>query len=81
LFILAILPGAVCAQDEDLTKIKEQELEEVRARINDLKESMDKSASNRDRVTGELQSAEVEMSEKRLRLKELERERDFSTRR
>lgn len=81
LSFLAFLPGLAFAQEEDLTKIKEQELEEVRARINDLKESMDRSASSRDRITGELQSAEVQMSEKRLRLKELERERDYSTRR
>ena len=81
LLLLAALPGLAVGQNEDLTKIKEQELEEVRARINDLKQSMDKSASNRDRITGELQSAEVEMSEKRIRLKELERERDYSTKR
>jgi septal ring factor EnvC (AmiA/AmiB activator) len=42
---------------------------------------MDKSAASRDRVTGELQSAEVQISEKRIRLKELERERDYSTQR
>lgn len=76
-----MLPAAASAQDEELTKIKEQELEEVRARISDLKQSMDKSASRRDRITGDLQSAEVEISEKRIRLKELERERDYSTRR
>ena len=65
----------------ELAKIKEQELEEVRERISDLKESMDKSAADRDRVTADLQEAEVEISEKRIRLKELERERDYSTRR
>ena len=81
MLILAALPGLAVSQNEDLTKIKEQELEEVRARINDLKQSMDKSASSRDRITGELQSAEVEMSEKRIRLKELEREREYSTKR
>jgi septal ring factor EnvC (AmiA/AmiB activator) len=74
-------PVMVNAQNEELTKIKEQELEEVRARINDLKQSMDKSASSRDRITGELQSAEVRISEQRIHLKELERERDYSTRR
>jgi septal ring factor EnvC (AmiA/AmiB activator) len=42
---------------------------------------MDRSASDRDRLTAELQEAEVEISEKRIRLKELERERDFSARR
>ena len=81
LLFFTILPVTVSAQNEDLTKIKEQELEEVRARINDLKQSMDKSASSRDRITSELQTAEVEISEKRIRLKELERERDYSARR
>ena len=81
MLLLAALPGLANGQNEDLTKIKEQELDEVRARINDLKQSMDKSASSRDRITGELQSAEVEISEKRIRLKELQRERDYSTKR
>jgi len=81
LLFLVILPITASAQNEELTKIKEQELEEVRARISDLKQSMDKSAGRRDRITGELQSAEVEISEIRIRLKELERERDYSTRR
>ncbi|MEQ9563816.1 MAG: peptidoglycan DD-metalloendopeptidase family protein [Woeseiaceae bacterium] len=68
------------AQDdgEQLTKIKEQELEEVRERISDLKKSMDKRAAERDRITGELQAAEVQISEKRVHLQELERQRRFS---
>jgi septal ring factor EnvC (AmiA/AmiB activator) len=63
---------------EQLTKIKEQELEEVRERISDLKKSMDKRAADRDRITGELQAAEVQISEKRVHLQELERQRRFS---
>ena len=81
LLFLAALPAAVWSQEDDLAKVKEQELEEVRARINTLKQSMDKSAGSRDRVTGELQTAEVEISEKRIRLKELQRERDYSAKR
>ena len=81
LLLLAALPAAVWSQDDDLAKVKELELEEVRERINDLKQSMDKSSGSRDRVTGELQTAEVEISEKRIRLKELQRERDYSTKR
>jgi len=69
--------GAV-GQDKDLTQIKERELEAVREKISALKTSMDKRASERDRITGELQSAEVSIAEKRTRLKELERQRDFS---
>ena len=83
LVLLALL--APCAQAQEtggeLAKIKEQELEEVRERISDLKQSMDESAAARDRLTGELQEAEVEIAEKRARLKDLERERDFATRR
>jgi septal ring factor EnvC (AmiA/AmiB activator) len=66
------------AQDKELTQIKERELEAVREKISALKTSMDKRASERDRITGELQSAEVSIVEKRSRLKELERQRDFS---
>ncbi|NIL94008.1 MAG: peptidoglycan DD-metalloendopeptidase family protein [Woeseiaceae bacterium] len=65
----------------ELAKIKEQELEEVRERISDLKKSMDRSADAREKITSELQEAEIEISEKRIRLRELERERDYSARR
>jgi septal ring factor EnvC (AmiA/AmiB activator) len=78
--MLLLVALAAEAQDTDggLAKVKEQELEEVRERISELKRSMDQSATSRDRLTGELQTAEVEISEKRIRLKELERERDYS---
>ena len=83
--ILLILasPTGVVAQDDGagLAKIKEQELEEVREKISDLKQSMDKSASDRDRLTEDLQSAEVGIAEKRLRLQDLERERAYSAKR
>jgi septal ring factor EnvC (AmiA/AmiB activator) len=81
LLFLAVLPAVAWSQDDDLAKVKEQELEEVRERINTLKQSMDKSAGRRDRITGELQTAEIEISETRIRLKELQRERDYSTKR
>ncbi len=83
LVFLALLAASAQAQETggELAKIKEQELEEVRARISDLKQSMDKSAAARDRLTGELQEAEIEIAEKRARLKDLERERDYATRR
>ena len=42
---------------------------------------MDKSARDRDRLTEDLQSAEVGIAEKRLRLKDLERERAWSGKR
>ena len=81
LILLVTIPLLAQGQDDDLAKVKEQELEEVRKRISTLKQSMDESAGSRDRITTELQDAEVEMSEKRIRLKELERERDYSTKR
>ena len=81
LVFLATVPAIGQETGGELAKIKEQELEEVRERISDLKKSMDKSAAAREKVTVELQDAEVEISEKRIRLKELERERDFSARR
>ena len=68
------------AQDNDLTQIKERELEAVRDKISTLKTSMDKRATERDRITGELQTAEASIAEKRTHLKELERQRDFSER-
>jgi septal ring factor EnvC (AmiA/AmiB activator) len=79
--LLLALPAFAQDSGGELAKIKERELEQVRDKISDLKKSMDKSASDRDRLTAGLQVAEVEISEKRIRLKELERERDFSTRR
>ena len=82
--LLLAAAGTVTADDAatgELTKIKEKELEEVRQRISALKQSMDAAAADRDRLTAELQTAELTIAEKRLRLAELERERDYSTRR
>ncbi|MCI0517131.1 MAG: peptidoglycan DD-metalloendopeptidase family protein [Woeseiaceae bacterium] len=80
LFVLGLCPALGFAQDDnsEMTKVKEQELEEVRERISDLKQSMDRRAAERDRITGELQAAEVIISEKRLHLQELEKQRRYS---
>ena len=75
LIALAAAPSQAQETGGELAKIKEQELEEVRDRISTLKKSMDQSAAARDRLTGELQEAEIEIAEKRARLRELERER------
>ncbi|MDH3350106.1 MAG: peptidoglycan DD-metalloendopeptidase family protein [Gammaproteobacteria bacterium] len=81
-FSLAVVMPAAAQQSEgELAKIKEQELEEVRERISELKQSMDASASSRDRLTAELQDAEIAISEQRIRLKELERQRAYSAKR
>ena len=69
------------AEPEDLSRIKEQELEDVREQISDLKQSMDRAARDRDRLTGELQAAEVAIAEKRQKLEALERERAFTEKR
>jgi septal ring factor EnvC (AmiA/AmiB activator) len=81
--LLVAISAPVPAQEDgaDLSRTKEQELEEVRARISSLKRSMDESAAARDRVTRDLQEAEVLIAEKRVHLKELERERDYSLKR
>lgn len=81
LFLLfALAAGPAAAQDSggELAKVKERELEQVRERISELKRSMDRSASERDRLTGELQDIEVAIAEQRTRLKELERERRYA---
>lgn len=81
------LPGLLLATvtlaqqpDRELTNVKELELKQVRQQISELKQSMDRRADERDRITGALQSAEVEISEKRIKLKELERQREYSER-
>jgi septal ring factor EnvC (AmiA/AmiB activator) len=81
--LLLAVPLVLPAQDDDgqVAKIKERELEEVRERISDLKQSMDKSATDRDRLTADLQTAEVAIAEKRLRLKDLDRQRAYSMKR
>ena len=72
---LLLAPAApAAAQDGDLAKIKEQELEAVRERISDLKESMDRRAGERDRITSELQEAEVALAGKRRHLEDIERQ-------
>ena len=83
ILLLLATPTAAIAQDDSdgLAKIKEQELEVVREKISDLKKNMDRSARDRDRLTGELQKAEVAIAEKRLRLKDIERERAYSGKR
>ena len=77
---VALLPLLAGAQDAGLAKIKERELEAVREQISSLKQSMDRRAADRDRITGELQAAEVAISEKRVHLRDLQRQLDYSQR-
>lgn len=76
-----LLAPSVVPAEEDLAHVKEIELEEVREQISELKKSMDRAARDRDRVTAELQKAEVAIAEKRVRLEALERERSLSEKR
>ena len=81
LALLVLGAGAAAnAQEPELAQIKERELETVREKISALKTSMDRRAGERDRLTGDLQDAEAVIAEKRLDLKELERQRDHSRR-
>ena len=77
--LLVALPAL--SQDTGLAQIKERELEAVREKISDLKESMDRRATRRDEITGELQAAEIEIVEKRNYLKDVERQLAFSEKR
>ena len=79
---LLLLSAATAAfADDELAKVKERELEAVRERISELKKSMDRAARDRDRVTSELQAAEVKIGEQRILIRDIEREQDYSTRR
>jgi len=78
--MLTTAAGAVAAQDSggELAKVKERELEQVRERISELKQSMDRSATERDRLTGELQDIEIAISEQRMRIRDIEREQRYT---
>ena len=74
------LAAAASGQDSsgELTKVKEQELEDVRERISDLKQSMDAAATERDRLTGELQDLDIAISEQRMRIADIERDQKYT---
>ena len=79
--LIFVLAATAQAQDpnQELGKIKEQELEGVRERISELKQSMDEAAEERDRLAGELQDLEVAIAEQRMRIAEIEREQSKTT--
>ncbi|MCH7830191.1 MAG: peptidoglycan DD-metalloendopeptidase family protein [Proteobacteria bacterium] len=79
-FALLIAAGATSAQDSggELATVKERELEQVRERISSLKHSMDRSATERDRLTGELQDIEIAIAEQRMRITDIEREQRYT---
>jgi septal ring factor EnvC (AmiA/AmiB activator) len=78
LFLGFVTPGAAQQPADELAKVKEQELAEVRERISSLKQSMDEAAEDRDRLTGELQEIEVSIAEQSMRVRELERQQQHT---
>lgn len=80
LLLAAALPAFAQAPVAEKTQVKERELEAVREQISALKKSMDRRAGERDRITAELQKSELLISEKRIHIKDLERQRGFSER-
>jgi len=77
---LGVAAGGLAEESSDeLAEVKERELEDVRERISAIKESMDASAAERDRLTTELQEAEIAISEQRMRIAEIEREQQHAT--
>lgn len=81
LLLALMLPAAAATAQQGpgaQAKVKELELEEVREQISELKKSMDRRAAERDRITAELQQAEVAIAKKRSALRDIERERDRS---
>jgi septal ring factor EnvC (AmiA/AmiB activator) len=81
-FTALLLQAQPAMTEEDgLARVKERELERVRERISELKDRMDDRAAERDRITRDLQAAEVVISEHRTQLAELERQRTLSEKR
>ncbi|MEM8682118.1 MAG: peptidoglycan DD-metalloendopeptidase family protein [Pseudomonadota bacterium] len=84
LFFSLFLLSAAAIPDQEAERevtIKEEELEQVQRRIEALKESLDRNTRERDRVTSDLQSAEIRIAETRRRLDELKREQEYAERR
>lgn len=69
------------AQDDGLAQIKERELAEVRERISELKDRLDERAAERDRVSADLQAAELKIAGKRRQLEDLEGQKAYSEKR
>lgn len=84
LFFCLFLPSTAAFPDQEAERevtIKEEELEQVQSRIEALKQRLDRNTRERDRVTSDLQSAEIRIAETRRRLDDLKREQDYAERR
>lgn len=75
LFGLMLLAALALAQEEARTRIKEQELAEVRERIEDLRDSIERQTRDRDRLTAELGQVELAIGRARVRLEQIDAER------
>jgi murein hydrolase activator len=79
--VLLFQAQSTIAQDDGLARVKERELEQVRQRISELKDRMDERTAERDRLTSDLQHAEVRIAEKQLQLADLEGQKKLSEKR
>jgi septal ring factor EnvC (AmiA/AmiB activator) len=83
LIVLLVVAVPAVADDNapnaELTRVKEHELDIVRQRISELKERMDKSAAERDRLTTELQAEEIRIAGQRSKLEQIDRRRRSAT--
>ncbi len=77
----AVEPAAAQEANAELTRVKEHELSVVRQRISELKERMDASARERDRLAAELEAAELEIARQREKLADIEDRKADSNRR
>ena len=73
-FIFTATPLFAYAQDsqEELIESKEYELQQVRKRINTLKNTMDRATDEQEKLIGELKEIELGLSEKRIKINEIE---------
>ncbi len=78
LLLVLLLPAPTWAQEPGRARIKEQELAEVRARIEELRESIERQTRRRDELSAGLAEAEREIGRVRLNLDRIETERRAS---
>jgi septal ring factor EnvC (AmiA/AmiB activator) len=72
LAVLSVLPLAGGADEEERARIKEQELAEVRERIAELTEKIERQTRRRDELGAELGEVEAAIGRARVRLEEVE---------
>ncbi len=74
LAVLSVLPLAGGADEEERARIKEQELAEVRERIAELTEKIERQTRRRDELGAELGEVEAAIGRARVRLEKMETE-------